>query len=70
MLETSRNRNPEVSPLLKARTLILIGVDSLKSERRGKRRNKDLTVRGLLLDKVPWAVLEEEAKAVLAPLTL
>jgi len=70
VLETSWNRYPEVSQVLKARTLILIGVDSLKSVRRGKRRNEDLTVRGILLDTVPWAVLEEEANAALAPLTV
>ena len=38
--------------------------------RRGKRRNKDLTVRDILLETVPWAVLEEEANVALAPLSV
>lgn len=56
--------------LPKAQTLILIGVFFLKAVRRGKRRNEGLTVRGILLDTVPWAVLEEEANAVLTPLSV
>ena len=42
----------------------------MKSVRRGKRRNEDLTVRGILLDTVPWAVLEAEQNAGLAPLSV
>jgi RNA-directed DNA polymerase len=59
-----------INQWLKARTLVLIGVDSLKSVRRGKRRNEDLTVRGILMDTVPWAVLEADQNAELAPLSL
>jgi hypothetical protein len=59
-----------INQWLKARTIVLIGVDSLKSVRRGKRRNADLTVRGILMDTVPWAVLEADQNAELAPLSL
>lgn len=42
----------------------------MKALRRGKRRNEDLTVRDILLETVPWAVLEEEANVALAPLSV
>ncbi len=42
----------------------------MKSLRRGKRRNEDLSVRGILMETVPWAVLEADQNAELAPLSL
>ena len=42
----------------------------MKSLRRGKRRNTDLTVRDILLETIPWAVPEEGAGVGLSSMSL